>query len=305
MRINLIKSGLFILLLLSNSFLFGVEIFQTSESTVIENISPRILQKTTSLIGIKIVVPDEPEWKILANDLQHIIKEKTNQIAAISYPDQMKFVNGWAGNTIMLGNLGNNKQMARLYGMRLSYADAIYPGKSGYQLATLIDPFGLGGNTIMIGASDITGAKLATERLINIIKNQKESSVPWLLEVNIPAITGNYFNAKLTNEDALLAAMKPVKENEVIADALLAVLSGIKSFGEYYQLSAKPEFGATYKKLVLGYASFIEKYPSEAIYQLGVRKNMWIQGEKLLQNWSFIEGSGLFSDVERGKIVAA
>lgn len=180
----------------------------------------------------------------------------------------MKFVNGWAGNTIMLGNLGNNKQMARLYGMRLSYADAIYPGKSGYQLATLIDPFGLGGNIIIIGASDITGAKIGTERLINVIKNQKESFVPWLLEVNIPPITGDYFNSKINNVDALLAAMKPVKENEVIADTLLAILSGIKSFGEYYQLSAKTEFGDTYKILLLGYALFVNKYPSKPFINL-------------------------------------
>ena len=93
MSINLIRTGLFILLLLSNSFLFGVENFHTSTNTVFENITPRLLQKTTSLHSIKIVVPDEPEWKILANGLQHIIKEKTNLIAEISYPDQMKFVN--------------------------------------------------------------------------------------------------------------------------------------------------------------------------------------------------------------------
>ena len=206
---NLIKLGLFFLLILANSFLFGLENFQTSASTIYDTISPRFLQKTTSLQDINIVVPDEPEWKALANDLQYIIKGKTNLVAEISIPDQMKFVNGWAGNTIMLGNLGNNKQMARLYGMRLSYADAIYPGKSGYQLATLIDPFGLGGNTIIIGASDISGAKMATERLINIIKNQKESVVPWLLEVNIPAITSNYFNSKINNEDALFVKRQP------------------------------------------------------------------------------------------------
>jgi hypothetical protein len=302
---NLIKSRFFLLLVLSNSYLYGAENFQIPASIINERISPRLLQKTTSLLSINIVVPDEPEWKSLANDLQHIIKGKTNLVAEISIPDPMKFVNGWAGNTIILGNLENNKQMARLYGMRLSYSDAIYPGKSGYQLATLIDPFGLGGNTIIIGASDITGAKMGTERLINIIKDQKESSVPWLLEVNIPVITGDYFNSKINNQDVLLAAMKPVKENEVIADALLAVLAGIKSFGEYYQLSAKQEYGDGYRKLLLGYASFVNKYPSEAIYQLGVRKNMWIQGEKLLQNWSFIEGSALFTDTERANIVSA
>jgi outer membrane protein assembly factor BamB len=305
MKIKIISLLLLLIFVHLNSELFASVFFQSADTILNKNINYRNLQRSTSLNGIKIVVPDEPEWNALAKDLQFIIKEKTSLVADISIPDPMKFVKGWAGNTIILGNLGNNKQMARLYGMRLSYADAVYPGKAGYQLSTLIDPFGFGGNTIIIAASDISGAKFGTERLINIIKDQKDFVVPWLLEVNIPVITNDYFNSKIKNEDLLLAAMKPVKENELIADALLAVLAGIKSSGEYYQLSANPEYFNNYKKLLLGYASFVNKYPSESIYQLGVRKNMWIQGEKLLQNWSVIEGSGLFSDSERAKIVSA
>ena len=305
MKNKLISALLWLIFVHLNSELFASVLFQSEDTTLNISITPRTLQRTTSLQGIKIVVPDDPEWNALAKDLQHIIKEKTSLAADINIPDPMKFVKGWSGNTILLGNLENNKQMARLYGMRLSYADAVYPGKSGYQLATLIDPFGAGGNTIIIAASDIAGAKFGIERLTNIIKDQKETSVPWLLEVNIPIITNDYFNSKIKNEDLLLGAMKPVKENEVIADALLAVLAGIKLTGEYYQLSTKSEYGDSYKKLLLGYASFVNKYPSEAIYQLGVRKNMWIQGEKLLQNWSVIEGSDLFSDSERAQIVSA
>ena len=146
------------------------------------------------------MVPDEPAWNALAKDLQLILNEKTDLAADISISDPLNFVKGWSGNTIVLGNLGNNKQMARLYGMRLSYADAVYPGKAGYQLATLIDPFGVGGNTIIIAASDIAGAKFGIKRLIKIIKDQKEASVPWLLEVNIPVITNDYFNSKIKNE---------------------------------------------------------------------------------------------------------
>jgi hypothetical protein len=305
MRKKLISALLLLFFVHLNSELFASVFFQSVDTSLHKSITPRNLQRSTSLQGIKIVVPDEPAWNALAKDLQLILNEKTDLAADISISDPLNFVKGWSGNTIVLGNLGNNKQMARLYGMRLSYADAVYPGKAGYQLATLIDPFGVGGNTIIIAASDIAGAKFGIKRLIKIIKDQKEASVPWLLEVNIPVITNDYFNSKIKNEDLLLAAMKPVKENEVIADALLAVLAEIKLTGEYYQLSTKSEYGDSYKKLLLGYASFVNKYPSEAIYQLGVRKNMWIQGEKLLQNWSVIEGSGLFSDSERAKIVSA
>lgn len=58
MLINLIKSNIFFLLILANSYVFGAENFQTSASTIFENISPRLLQKTTNLVSIKIVVPN-------------------------------------------------------------------------------------------------------------------------------------------------------------------------------------------------------------------------------------------------------
>jgi hypothetical protein len=39
--------------------------------------------------------------------------------------DPAKFSTGWPGNTILLGNLGNKRQMARLNGLRLTLADSI------------------------------------------------------------------------------------------------------------------------------------------------------------------------------------
>lgn len=288
------------------------EFLPETDSTQYKNISPRILESSTNSNGIKIIVPDEPGWKNLGKKLQNAVRGKSE----LGTPDPEKFMNGWSGNTILLGHLGNNKQMARLYGLRMSYADAIYPGKGGYQLLTLVDPFGSGGNTISVGASDIEGANLAVDRLVAILNEQKFPLIPWLLEVNLPKETKAYFKtSSISSEedfrllsikaDALLGDLKPVKDNEVIADALLAVISGIKLYGEYYQLTAMPSYGEVYRKLLLGYAHFVNSHPSEALNQLGARKNMWIQGEKIFQNWSVLEASPLFSEEERIRILAA
>src|SRR5690606_2939193 len=111
------------------------------------------------------------------------LKTKWNVQVQLEAPDVAKFSNGWSGNTIVIGNLGNNEQMARLYGMRMSYADAVYPGMGGYQLQTVIDPFGLGGNTIVLGASDTAGAALGAERLLQIVKESGDAAgIPWLAE---------------------------------------------------------------------------------------------------------------------------
>lgn len=286
-------------------YVFGSSKILVSDSSEVKTIAPRNLIRTTDLMNIKIVVPDEQLWKELAIDLQAIIKQRTGKSPEVRFPDPELFVNGWSGNTIILGNLGNNKQMARLYGLRLSYADAIYPGKGGYQLLTLIDPFGIGGNTILVSSSDIAGAKLAIDRFKTILQPVKDTQIPWLFESKLPQETISYFRPNIKSADEILAKLKPITNSELAVDALLNVLTGIKLYGEYFQLTANPEYGEVYEDLLKGFAQFVNRHPSEAIYQLNERKNMWIQGEKIFQNWSVLEASSKFSDSDRTQILSA
>lgn len=276
-----------------------------SDSTAIKAILPRNLQRSTSLNEIQIIVPEEQKWKDLAIDLQGFIRQKTGRLPEIGVSDPAKFVNGWSGNTIILGNLSNNKLAARLYGLRLSYADAIYPGKSGYQLLTLIDPFGIGGNTILVSSSDIEGAKLAIDRFKTLLQPGKDAQIPWLFESKLSQETISYFRPNIKSANEMLTKLKPVINSELAVDALLNVLAGIKLYGEFFQLTANPEYGEVYKDLLKGLAQFVNQHPSEAIYQLNERKNMWIQGEKIFQNWTVLEASSIFSDSDRAQILSA
>ncbi len=290
-----------------NTELFGKESqsIHLSDSSNLKSIAPRNLQRSTSLNDVKIIVPEEQAWKDLADDMQGFIKQKTGKTPEIGHPDPLKFVNGWSGNIILLGNLGNNKQMARLYGLRLSYADAIYPGKAGYQLLTLINPFGLGGNTILVSSSDIEGAKRGLDRLKVILQSGNNAQIPWLFESELPEETISYFRPNIKSVNEILSKMKPVVNNELTVDALLNVLAGIKLYGEYFQLTANPKYGEVYADLLKGFAQFVNQHPSEAIYQLNERKNMWIQGEKIFQNWTVLEASQFFSDSDRTQILSA
>ncbi len=306
--LNYLIRGLLVLVFCNfNTELFGSEssYIHSIDSSNFKNITPRKLQRTTSLSDIKIIVPDEQIWNDIAIELQSLISDKSGNTPVIEIPDPAKFVKGWSGNTIILGNLGNNKQVARLYGLRLSYADAIYPGKGGYQLITLIDPFGLGGNTILLSSSDIEGAKLGMGRLMTILQTSKNDQIPWLFESKLSKETISYFRPNIRSVDEILSKMKPVINNELIIDALLNVLAGIKLYGEYFQLTANPEYGEVYADLLKGFAQFVNQHPSEATYQLNERKNMWIQGEKIFQNWAVLEASTFFSDSDRTQILSA
>ncbi|SKB30774.1 heparinase II/III family protein [Daejeonella lutea] len=287
-----------------------------SDTALYKKIVPRTLDRSTGIRGINIVVPDHPDWKALGRKLQILFESKGAAGTKVSVDSPQKFSSGWTGNTLLLGNVGNSKQMARLYGLRLSYADAIYPGSGGYQLLTLVNPFGLAGNTIILATSDIEGAKAGVARLSAIVNTNTNNLLPWIFEAELSSTARSYFNRSnkptsdreaelLDRANSLLKAVKPVKGSEVIADALLAVLTELKIYGEYYQLTADPVFGKMYKALFLGYARFVNTYPDAALAQLHERRNMWIQGEKLLQNWSVLEASPIFSDSDRNEILSA
>ncbi len=284
--------------------------------TLYKDLQPRPLQRSTDVRKINIVVPGDQQWKDLGARLKKAIDAKTEDKALLHTADPDKFSQGWSGNTILLGNLGNNKQMARLYGLRFSYADAVYPGKNGYQLLTVIDPFGKGGNTIIISVSDLEGARAGVDRLSAVLRDQEDASIPWQFEAQLPEAAAMYFgavNKQPAQEEArlsaragmLLRALKPVKDSEVIADELLALISELKRYGEYYLLTGNPAYGKMYKDLLLGYARFVNAYPAAAHSQLNARRNMWIQGEKLLQNWTVLEASPIFSLSERREIISA
>ncbi|CAG7627333.1 PQQ-binding-like beta-propeller repeat protein [Paenibacillus allorhizosphaerae] len=293
-----------------------VNVFGANEVPPYKNLHPRTLQKTTSMNDVRIVAPTENGWSALGQSIATKLRQKWNIEAQVVAPDAGKFSEGWSGNTLILGNLGNNRQMARLYGLRMSYADAVYPGQGGYQLQTAIDPFGLGGNTIVLGASDLTGANEGTNRLLQLIDQQTAVELPWVAEVKLAPQTETYMQydghpteaqlrTALANADKWIAALKPTTNNETDATALQYLFSRIKIFGENYQLTGHPAFGEIYRKLLKGYSDFANRYPVQAMWQLNEPGNMWTDGDTLIQNWAVMEASPIFTALDRKQITSA
>jgi hypothetical protein len=294
----------------------AVNVFDPNDVPPYVDLPLRPLQLATGLDGLQIVVPEDSGWQALGDRIAGELSSRWNVQAAVVAPEQAKFRDGWSGNVILLGNLGNNVQLARLYGLRMSYADAIYPGKGGYQLQTIVDPFGQGGNTIVVGASDLAGAQLGVDRLLERIGEQTDPVIPYLAETKLSDEAASYlpFDGKPTPEnvqsalasaEAQLAKLNPDATSEADAKALLAVFASAKSYGEYYQLTGDPGFGEVYRKLLIGYANFLNRYPTEAKAQLNERSNMWSDGDTFVQNWTVLEASPLFSAHERKQIVSA
>ncbi len=91
---------------------------------------------------------------------------------------------------ILLGNLNTNGVLLPLYADYLCSADATYPGGDGYDLRTIVNPYGTGTNVILAGGSSLRGVERAVERLVAAIgATDAAVNLPFLLQVEVePAL---------------------------------------------------------------------------------------------------------------------
>ena len=141
---------------------------QFSRITHLKNLYP---QTAISLEGkpVAFIAPGHsPEQMQLAEELQSAIKKHTGVIIPIipaaEFVDEewdIDFNRIGSSNTIALGNVNNNILLRVLYGERYVVADSIYPGRGGYVIRTVHDPFAVGINVLALAGSDNEGVKRA------------------------------------------------------------------------------------------------------------------------------------------------
>ncbi|GAB3756187.1 PQQ-binding-like beta-propeller repeat protein [Microlunatus parietis] len=275
---------------------------------------PRPIDPGVDLGRVVIVAPDRPAWQQLGAALAAGIAEAAGvPVPTVAVPEQAKFETGWAGPTILLGQLGNNVQLARLYGMRFAMVDSWFPGPGGHWIRTLVDPFGLGGNTVVLGAGDLAGAEAAVTALIGAIDGstlglQHRARLADAVQAALPndgVADDAYLNRELADADALLGSLVPSVGVEADAVRLHSVLNEIRIAGEAHLLTADVGFARLHRHYLLGYAAFVNEHPEPATNQLNNNRNMWTNGEELISVWAVLEGDGRFSEDERAQVLAA
>ncbi len=90
-----------------------------------------------------------------------------------------------AKTLILLGDLNTNRAVLPFYTSYYTYCDARYPGGAGYELRTIVRPFGWPSNCLMVGGSTWEGCAAGVERLIERLSRQTGGSLPYLLEVKL------------------------------------------------------------------------------------------------------------------------
>ena len=92
-------------------------------------------------------------------------------------------------NLIVLGNRSTNRTSNALYDSHYSLMDLKYPGRHGYALRSLHDPYANGLSAILVGASDDTGLGEGAEKLADMVRQTplsgEDLTLPWLMETKL------------------------------------------------------------------------------------------------------------------------
>ncbi|HSW47286.1 MAG TPA: hypothetical protein VLM89_17115, partial [Phycisphaerae bacterium] len=89
---------------------------------------------------------------------------------------------------ILLGDLNTNRALFAFYASYYTCCDGRYPGGAGYELRTVVRPFGRDANCLIIGGSSKEGCAAGVARFVERLKSLRRGRtvyLPYLLEVRL------------------------------------------------------------------------------------------------------------------------
>ncbi len=156
---------------------------------------PRTVNRATTLLTTPALIhpAGDPAWAALAQKVAAALTtrgakgvECVTDLALMPERSTPLSAAYRARPLILLGNLNTNRALQPLYANYLCSTDATYPGGDGYDLRTIVNPYGTGTNVILAGGSTLRGATRAVEHLLAAIaKADATLAVPFLLEVEL------------------------------------------------------------------------------------------------------------------------
>ncbi|MGQ9555569.1 MAG: FG-GAP-like repeat-containing protein [Anaerolineae bacterium] len=249
-----------------------------------------------------IVTPGRPAYLAQAHKLADAIR-KVGQVSLPIYLDTQ--LAPWQppdSNIILLGNLVDNCLVPPLYARHYVAADGFYPGKGGFVLNTVHDPWGNGHNIVFVGGSDIEGVAESAESLIASLERKEGTLLlPPLLQVKlgesviarVPGLAAEPDEAFIEKEIADAHHMLETSAHGGITDPLARA-------GFYYHLTGKLGWAELFKRLAyLMYEDFQrgrEQYGGPWGMDADFRLH------KMMPAWDLVEEAPIFTAEDRLQI---
>ena len=137
--------------------------------------------------GIVIVAPHDSRYREAAD----IIRGRIEELSGVSIPsyddDCVPEEILKEHNVIALGNMATNAFIEHMYRQWYVLLDLKYPGKGGYVVRTLHNPYGTGHNVIFVGGSDDAGVKEAARVFSDLLKPEDPLRVGWIMKIKLGA----------------------------------------------------------------------------------------------------------------------
>lgn len=194
-----------------------------------------------------IIAPADPALRQVADELAALVKASTGvappivEDTTVVAPDGRTVKDEYRNRHLLLiGNALNNHAIFPLYCRWLDAADGAYPGGDGYELRTVVDPYGTDRSELIIGATTVEGAAnglLALQPKLQAALQGQDLVLPSLLEVRVGPRLQPGFNQAIAEAKANpVHQVGPVLTNGDLAnfanDALQYAWTGERAFAD-------------------------------------------------------------------------
>ncbi|MBI4026405.1 MAG: hypothetical protein HY360_15580, partial [Verrucomicrobia bacterium] len=232
----------------------------------------------TPLAQAVIVIPRQPAYEIAAREIQRRLGPLPVYYDSEATPQWVE-----QHHVIAPGNLCTSRLVERLYYQWYANVDLGYPGKGGYVVRSIHNPWGTGKNVILLGGSDDAGIETATEVFLRAcapnavaplqrdqskIQNPKSKignlSLGWLMDIRL----GRGLREEMES--------KPHYRGPICD-------GGFK-----YYFSGEEKYGKIYREALLGRARMDDPFDLSHIW-------FW----EPIALWDLLEESPLFSNRDR------
>jgi len=243
-----------------------------------------------------IVAPNDMSYMNLA----FLLREKIRDLGGVSLEvlgeDEFREENYKSFNLIVLGNIENNRLIGYLYVHYYAFSDAVFPGEGGYELRTIHDPWGDGRNIILIGATDLIGAKRGVKEFLKILKPGRTLSVGRIIRVKSGRIPPSLMNP---SQDL----MRRLEEKAVAAmesEAHGNLAPYLSAAGIMYYVTGNDCYAKLFKRLAYMYWEYYKRPMTttrEAFGRWGFDADFYLH--QMMPAWDLVEESPVFTDEDR------
>jgi hypothetical protein len=251
-----------------------------------------------------IVSPKGDDYIHLAKGIQDKIWECSGALVPIIGDSLYSKSEHQRCNAIMLGNICVNRALIPLYHLYYVLTDGDYPGRGGYEVRTVHDPWGLGTNVVLLGGSDIEGVKESVKVFMSLIKSGRTISLKRLLLVKLGEnLRGRSDCPTSPPTDDNIRLLQDTAKQAMVTEAHRNLAPYIAYIGFMYYRTGYEFYAQLFKEWVYMW----ENYSKQPMTSTRKRFGRWGFDADfclflVMPAWDLVEESPVFTDEDRLRI---